>query len=126
MYFIYYSIFSCKKHFFILQEKRRKNERYIHSIEKDIKTIIDKIQEIKVTAERDLQSEHQQRESQIEQKRNELNEVQAKFSTSNHQRQQLDNVIKSNKEKNYKMTYVYFYLFLSKESSLNYFQKQSF
>lgn len=90
----------------IFREKQstlRKLRQEKNTQENDQKQLMEKIQEIKQTAMRDLESEKQQRQEALQQKRDELKAWESQLSTTNHHRGQLEQAISRSKERTYQL-----------------------
>ena len=84
------------------QEQCKRNQRDIHSMEKDRTCLLSKIEEIKNTAERDRELEQKERETQLEEKKIMCQQHESQLSIANHHLHQIDMMIKRNQEQKYK------------------------
>lgn len=85
------------------QSKFRKVMQDKNIAENDQKQLMERIQEIKQTAMRDLESERQQRQEALQLKRDELKGWENQLSTTNHHRGQLEQAITRAKERTYQL-----------------------
>ncbi|KAJ7385875.1 Structural maintenance of chromosomes protein 6 [Desmophyllum pertusum] len=86
------------------QSALRKLRQEKNTSENDQKQLMDRIQEIKQTAMRDLESERQQRHEALQQKRDELKGWESQLSTTNHHRGQLEQAISRARERTYQLS----------------------
>lgn len=85
------------------QSKLRKVMQDKNIAENDQKQLMERIQEIKQTAMRDLESERQQRQGALQQKRDELKAWESQLSTTNHHYGQLEQAKNRAKERTYQL-----------------------
>ncbi|XP_078353144.1 structural maintenance of chromosomes protein 6-like [Oculina patagonica] len=85
------------------QSRLRKLKQEKHTQENDQRQLMERIQEIRQTAMRDLESERQQRQEALQQKRDELKAWESQLSTTNHHRGQLEQAINRAKERTYQL-----------------------
>ncbi|XP_020912192.1 structural maintenance of chromosomes protein 6 [Exaiptasia diaphana] len=83
------------------QSNLRKLKEDLNSTQHEEKELVDRIREIRQTAMRDLETERNQRQSELQSKREELEANQRQLQTTSHHREQLERAISREKEKSY-------------------------
>lgn len=85
------------------QSRVRKLKQEKNTSENDQKQLMEKIEEIRQTAMRDLESERRQRQDALQQKRDEFKALESQLSMTNHHRGQLEQAISRAKERTYQL-----------------------